>query len=42
VTRTFGVLRRRGRTLTPAARHFRLTLRHMAPVDVDRLQGAAG
>jgi DNA-binding transcriptional LysR family regulator len=41
VSRTIGVLRRRGRTLAPAARHFRLMLRRMAPLDVDRLAGPA-
>jgi DNA-binding transcriptional LysR family regulator len=35
VTRTLGVLRRRGRTLTPAARQFRLVLRRMAPIVLD-------
>lgn len=40
VSRTIGVLRRRGRTLTPAARAFRLTLRRIAPLDVDKLQAA--
>jgi DNA-binding transcriptional LysR family regulator len=40
VSRTIGVLRLRGSTLSPAARQFRLALRRMAPLDVDRLQAA--
>lgn len=35
VTRRLGVLRRRGRALTPAARRFRLALRRMAPIATD-------
>jgi hypothetical protein len=38
VTRIIGVLRRRGVTLSAAAKQFRLTLRRMAPLDVDHLQ----
>jgi DNA-binding transcriptional LysR family regulator len=38
VSRTIGVLRHRGLTLSPAAKQFRLALRRLAPLDVDRLQ----
>jgi DNA-binding transcriptional LysR family regulator len=40
VSRTISVLRHRGLTLSPAAKQFRLALRRMAPLDVDRLQAA--
>jgi DNA-binding transcriptional LysR family regulator len=39
VTRTIGVIRRRGGELSPAARAFRLALRRLAPLDVDRQPG---
>ena len=35
VSRTLGVLRRRGRTLPPAARQFRLALRRQAPIAIE-------
>ena len=37
VSRTIGVLRHRGHALSPAAKQFRLALRRMAPLDVDKL-----
>lgn len=39
VTRTIGVIRRRGMPLSAEARHFRLTLRRLAPLDVNRQDG---
>jgi DNA-binding transcriptional LysR family regulator len=41
VSRTIGVLRRRGVSLSPAARQFLLALRRSAPLNVDRLYAAS-